>query len=187
MLLRASPFLRCRAALALRPAGGLHKSTLTAGDKDARVDLALGRGSPPAVGVGRALSRTYTRRDYSADKVNMVFDSLGADADGKITKAQFQEALARWDETEFSKLKRSLSRNELSRSGSRSGTVVANIFDQASDTTTFVAETVSVEDASQNELSDPAVAAEEQTIGSVLASRIGTTAEVAISKIFMAG
>ena len=95
--------------------------------------------------------------------------------------------MARWDESEFSKLKRSLSRNELSRSGSRSGTVVANIYDQASDTTTFVAESVSAGDSTQNELSDPAVAAEEQTIGGVLASGIGTTAEVAISKIFMAG
>ncbi len=185
MMLRATHALRSRAALAFRPSSAaFHQSTVAgSSEKDARVDEALDR----PVGVGRALSRTYSRRDYSAEKVNMVFDSLGADADGKITKEQFQEALARWDESEFSKLKRSLSRNELSRSGSRSGTVVANIYDQASDTTTFVAESVSAGDSTQNELSDPAVAAEEQTIGGVLASRIGTTAEVAISKIFMAG
>eukprot|EP00946_MAST-07B_sp_MAST-7B-sp1_P004689 g4689.t1 len=183
MMLRASHALRAR-ALALRPAVGAHKSTLTVGDKDSRVDSALSRGDK--VGVGKALSRTYTRRDYSAEKVSMIFDSLDTDGSGKITKEQFQDALAAWDENEFSKLKRSLSRNELSRSGSRSGEAMANIYDQASDTTTFVSE-AAVEDSSQNELSDPAVTAEKQSIGSVLSSRIGVTAEVAISKIFMAG
>ena len=179
MLLRSTHLLRNRA---LRFASKANKSTLSAtgavGDeKDARVDDALSRKGK--VGVGRALSRTYSRRDYSAEKVSMVFDSLDTDGTGTITKEQFQDALAKWDESEFSKLKRSLSRNELSRSGSRSGTIMANIYDEASETTTFVEESPSQ--------SEPAVHQQEQSIGGVLGSRIGTTMEVAVSKIFMAG
>ena len=56
---------------------------------------------------------------------------------------------------------------------------MANIYDEASQTTTFVEDSPSQ--------SEPEVQQQEQSIGGVLGSRIGTTMEVAVSKIFMAG
>ena len=57
---------------------------------------------------------------------------------------------------------------------------MANIYDEASSTTTFVEEPSVTSE-------QPVVEQQEQSIGGILGSRIGTTVEVAVSKIFMAG
>jgi hypothetical protein len=140
-----------------------------------------------------------TRREYNNDKVDAIFAEMDERGQGTITLDQFKQAVAKIEESEISKLSRSLSRNELSRSGSRGGggggavpllfddvtPVAAGAADAASGGAVAAAGAVRI-DAMQNELSNPDVT-NGQSVVDIIGARIATTAEVAISKIFMAG
>jgi len=158
--------------------------------RDQKVDAALERS---------VIDRTMTRREFNNDRIDAVFSSMDKEGQGTITREQFMQAIKQIEESEVSKLRRSLSRNELSRSGSRSGTAdrfgrthsrsVPLMFDdddKSSATVTASGGTATIGDYHQSELTDTDVA-QSKTLGEILPSRVSTTMEVGVSKIFMAG
>ena len=147
--------------------------------KDQRIDSALDRKLQEQPRKTN-LKRTVTRREYNNDRLDVVFAEMDASGKGTITREQFQEAIEKIEQNEFGKLRRSLSRNELSRTGSRNvGTPVPLMFDD-------VPVPVPVLDSVQSELSAPEVAVG-RSLSDIIVARMSTSAEVAISKIFMAG
>ena len=123
-----------------------------------------------------------TRKEYTAENLKVVFDEIAHD-DGTINRQQFMHAIAQLEESEMSKLSRSLSRNELSRSGSRGNVQVglarANsravplLFEDAP----TLDDTVVVDDETHDKIETT------KTLSEILPSRISTTMEVGVSKI----
>ena len=143
--------------------------------KDQRIDSALDRKLQEQPRKTN-LKRTVTRREYNNDRLDVVFAEMDASGKGTITREQFQEAIERIEQNEFGKLRRSLSRNELSRTGSRNvGTTVPLMFDD-------VPVPVPVLDSVQSELPAPEVAVD-RSLSDIIVARMSTSAEVAISKM----
>jgi len=150
--------------------------------KDQRVDSALDRhsssSSPSLSSRSSRLQRTVTRREFNNDRLDAVFAEIDTGGNKMITREQFQQALEKIEEDEFGKMRRSLSRNELSRTGSRQvGTPIPLLFDDVPVVKPLV--------VVQSELCEEV--AVDRSLGDVIAARMFTTTEVAVSKIFMAG
>ena len=156
--------------------------------------------------IDAILDRHMTRREFNNDKVDAVFAEMDSRGQGTITLDQFKHAVKKIEESELSKLSRSVSRNELSRTGSRMGSrglarsgnlnlsgatavqaAVPLLFDAVA-SSPAVAVAVEIDVAEQSKILNlDAAAADGQTLADIIGARISTTAEVAISKIFMAG
>ena len=152
----------------------LRKAALSTSSLPQDVDEALTRKTK--------LTRKMTRKEYTAENLKVVFDEIAHD-DGTINRQQFMHAIAQLEESEMSKLSRSLSRNELSRSGSRGNVQVglarANsravplLFEDAP----TLDDTVVVDDETHDKIETT------KTLSEILPSRISTTMEVGVSKI----
>ena len=115
-----------------------------------------------------------------------MFAEMDSRGQGTITLDQFKHAVKKIEESELSKLSRSVSRNELSRTGSRMGSRGLARSDNLN-LSGATAVAVEIDVAGQSKILNLDAAADGQTLADVIGARISTTAEVAISKIFMAG
>lgn len=136
--------------------------------------------------IDAILDRHMTRREFNNDKVDAVFAEMDSRGQGTITLDQFKHAVKKIEESELSKLSRSVSRNELSRTGSRMGSRGLARSDNLN-LSGATAVAVEIDVAGQSKILNLDAAADGQTLADVIGARISTTAEVAISKIFMAG
>jgi len=137
------------------------------------------------------LDRPRTPEELNDNRLDAIFAKVASTGQGTITREQFAQAVQQIESSELKKFKRSVSRNELSRTGSRGAGALSRtgsravplLFDTELTTSAPVATTLTEVGTAV----DATAAPEATTLSAILPSRVATTMEVGISKIFMAG